>query len=48
MLRAVPRLLGITALLLLVAACDKCGEFKINNPFADPVPKACGDLRPRG
>jgi len=48
MTRAAPRILGALALLLLVAACDKCGEFKINNPFEVTPPKACVDNTPRG
>ena len=47
MTRTAPRLLCTLALLLLVAGCDKCGEFKINNPL-DPNPKVCADNSPRG
>jgi hypothetical protein len=43
MKRIAPRLLGSLALLLFVGACDKCGDFKINNPFD---PKVCADIRP--
>lgn len=46
MTRTAPRILGALALLLLVTACDKCGEFKINNPFREP--KTCADNTPRG
>jgi hypothetical protein len=43
------RIVGIAstiALMLLVAACDKCGNFEINVPGG--TYRACTDAKPQG
>ena len=42
-MRRAVRLVGAVALLSLVAACDKCGNFNINGPWN----KVCTDTKPR-
>jgi hypothetical protein len=46
-MRRAIRIAGAIALTLMVAACDKCGDFNINLPkFGDA--KACSSQNPQG
>ena len=45
--RTALRLASALGLMLVLAACDKCGDLNINVPGA-AAPKACSDAKPRG
>jgi hypothetical protein len=38
---------AVLGLALLLAGCDKCGNFNLNIPGITP-PAACADIKPRG
>jgi hypothetical protein len=45
--RTALRLAAALGLALLLAGCDKCGNFNLYVPGA-PAPAACTDAKPRG
>lgn len=42
------RIVCAAALMLVVTACDKCGNFNLNLPNFSGTPKACSPSSPQG